>query len=212
MTSVEVRRGVLPLVLAFLVTSVWVTTERSDGAAGGATTAKARSTAKATTKTYTRTYLGLDFQPLDAAVFPELATNTGGGIYPIALGDNINNLPDQMYFEARVDLPVGAKVTEVTFYACGPSGNAKFYFGAYRPNTRSFTAVLPEANPPTSTECPAGTTAFTRTGNPIITTLAGRAYHLGVHILALGNFRSANPIWVLNGARVRYTCTATSCT
>jgi hypothetical protein len=213
MTSVAIKRGVLPLLLAFLATSVWVTTERSDGAVGAATrVANPGTAAKATTKTYTRTYLGLDFQPLDAAVFPELATNTGGGIYPLALGDNINTLPDQMYFEARVDLPVGAKVTEVTFYACGPRGNAKFYFGAYRPSTRSFTAVLPEANPPTSTDCPAGTTAFTRTGRPIVTTQAGRAYHLGVHIFAIGNFRTDTPIWVLNGARVRYTCTATSCT
>jgi hypothetical protein len=165
-----------------------------------------------TTTTYTRTYLGLDFMPLDAVVFPELASNTGGRIYPIAIGDNIYNRPDNMYFEARVDLPVGAKVTEVTFFVCGPSGSAKFYFAAYQPQTRTFTAVLPEAFAPVSTQCPAGTRAFTRTGSPIVTTTAGFAYHLGVHILAIGNFRLANPIWVLNGARVRYTCTATSCT
>jgi hypothetical protein len=201
MTSVAIGRGALPVVLAILITSVWIVARRADVAAQ-----------TATTTTYTRTYLGLDFRPLDAVVFPELASNSGGGIYPIAIGNNINNLPDQMYFEARVDLPVGAKVTEVTFFVCGPSGNAKFYFGAYRPNTRTFTAALPEANPPVSTQCPAGTRAFTRTGSPIVTTTAGFAYHLGVHILAIGNFRLANPIWVLNGARVRYTCTATSCT
>lgn len=196
------RRCVLPVVLALLASAVWLTAGQSDGAAAKA--------AKKTT--YTRTYLGLDFRPLDTNVFPELATNTGGGIYPLALGANIDSLPDQMYFEARVDLPVGAKVTEVTYFVCGPAGNARFYFGAYRPGAGSFTAVLPERNPPTTTTCPAGSTAFTRTGKPIVTAQAGRAYHLGVHILAIGNFRTDTPIWVLNGARVRYTCTAKSCT
>ncbi len=206
MTNVAIRRRmrVLAVVLAVLITSVWVAAQQADGATHAAQAVR--------TTTYTRTYLGLDFRPLDVNVFPELASNTGGGIYPIAIGNDINSLPDNMYFEARVDLPVGAKVTEVTFFECGPAGNAKFYFGAYRPSTRGFTAVLPEAFPPVSTTCPGGTTSFTRTGHPLVTTLSGRAYHLGVHILAIGNFRSANPIWVLNGARVRYTCTATSCT
>jgi hypothetical protein len=191
----------VPVVLTILIASVWLVARRADGAAQAAITT-----------THTRTYLGLDFRPLDAMVFPELASNTGGGIYPIAMGNDINNLPDQMYFEARVDLPVGARVTEVTFFVCGPAGNGKFYFGGYQPGTRTFTAALPEASPPVSTQCPAGTRAFTRKGNPIVTTRAQRAYHLGVHIFAIGNFRTASPIWVLNGARVRYTCTATSCT
>jgi len=203
MTRVGITRGGLAVVLAILIGPVWLVAQRTDGSAQAATT---------TLTTYTRTYLGLDFQPLDANVFPELASNTGGGIYPLAIGDNINSLPDQMYFEARVDLPVGAKVTEVTFFVCGPSGNAKFYFASYQPSTRTFTAALPEAFAPTTTTCPAGSKAFTRTGAPIVTTAVGRAYHLGVHILAIGNFRSSTPIWVLNGARVRYTCTATSCT
>jgi hypothetical protein len=200
MGTVTIRRGVLPLVLTTLIASMWLVPRGADGAARAATTT-----------TFTRTYVGLDFRPLDAVVFPELASNTGGGIYPIALGDDINNLPSELYFEARVDLPVGARVTEVTFFVCGPAGNGAFYFGVYRPGTRAFTAALPEAKPPVSTQCPSGTRAFTRTGNPIVTTAAGRAYHLGVHIFAIGNFRNANPIWVLNGARVRYTCTATSC-
>jgi hypothetical protein len=200
MTSIAIKRA-LPVVLAILIASVWIVTRWTDETAQAATTT-----------THTRTYLGLDFRPLDTVVFPELASNTGGGIYPIALGDNIHNLPDQMYFEARVDLPAGAKVTEVTFFWCGPNGNAKFYFGVYQPRARTFTAALPEANPPASTQCPAGTVAFTRSGNPIVTTTEGHAYHLGVHIFAIGSFRLANPIWVLNGARVRYTCTATSCT
>ena len=195
-----IRRSVLPAALVILVASAWAMTARADSAA------------RATATTFTRTYAGLDFRPLDVNVFPELASNTGGGIYPLAIGDDINSLPDKMYFEAQVDLPVGAKVTEVTFFVCGPAGNAKFYFGVYKPNTLGFTAALPEASPPATTQCPAGTAAFTRTGSPIVTTAAGRVYHLGVQVLALGNFRTDNPIWVLNGARVRYTCTATSCT
>ena len=201
MRSMAIRRGALPLALALLVAATWIVARGSGGTVRAATTAT----------TYTRIYAGLDFAPLDVNVFPELASNTGGGIYPLAIGDDINSLPNNMNFEARVDLPVGAKVTEVTFFYCGPSGNAKFYFGAYQPSTRGFTAVLPEAYPPTATTCPSGTKSFVRTGSPIVTTSAGHTYRLGVHILALGNFRTDSPIWVMNGARVKYTCTPTSC-
>lgn len=79
MTSVAIRRGAVPVVLAILIASVWLVTRRADVAAQAATTT-----------THTRTYLGLDFRPLDALVFPELASNTGGGIYPIAFGNDIN--------------------------------------------------------------------------------------------------------------------------
>ena len=69
----------------------------------------------------------------------------GGGVYPLALGNNINNLPDDMYFEARVELPAGAQITDVTFFSCGPAGNGKFYFGAYSPGKGIVRPILPEA-------------------------------------------------------------------
>jgi hypothetical protein len=194
------RRAAMSVTMAVLIAVGWLAARVSDG-----------SVRAVTIPTYTRTYLGLDFRPLDVNVFPELASNTGGGIYPIAIGNDINDLPPEMYFEARVELPVGANVTEVTFFECGPAGNAKFYFGAYQPNTRAFTAVLPEAYSPVATTCPTGTHQFTRTGSPIVVTTGAQAYHLGVHIFALGNFRVTDPIWILNGARVRYTC-PTACT
>jgi hypothetical protein len=160
----------------------------------------------ATTQSYVKTLVGLDFHSLDQAVFAELAPNTGGAMYPVALGDNVNNLPSHMYFEARVELPVGARVTDVTFYACGPSGNTSYYFGDYDPVAGAFQALLPEAHAPTST-CPQLRT-LKQTGSPIATVAAGRSYHLGIEVFVVGNFRINTPIAMLKGARVRYTCTS----
>ena len=60
--------------MAILIASGWLVARRADGAAQAATAT-----------THTRTYLGLDCRPLDVNVFPELASNTGGGIYTLTL-------------------------------------------------------------------------------------------------------------------------------
>src|SRR5262249_9610448 len=154
-----------------------------------------------TAQTYVKTLVGTDFHSLDQAVFAELAPNTGGAIYPLALGDLTNALPDDMYFEARVELPVGARVTEVTFIGCGPAGNGSYYFADYNLLAATYEPLRPEAYA-ASSSCPT-LRALKRTGNPITTVAAGRSYHLGAHTFALGNFRTSNPIWQLHGARVK---------
>ena len=91
--------------------------------------------------------------------------------------------------------PVGANVTSVSFFYtdCGLRGEpepwlADYYFGAYRPT-------------------------FNRMGGPIATVQVDRRYVLGAksYDAESGDDPHTAPLWVLYGARLKYTC-PTTCT
>ncbi|MEY2424575.1 MAG: hypothetical protein QOI61_147 [Actinomycetota bacterium] len=157
------------------------------------------------------TLIGTDFKPLDTAFSAEFLTGTGGGVYPRLRQGYAGDLPAYGWFlEANVDLPPGAKVTEVTFYSCGSNDN-KFYFGSYAPASNGFVYHLPAVAAANRTACPTRFT-FKRTGNPIATVVVGRRYVLGYRFVGVGDGRAtpSNADDILHGATLRYTC-ATAC-
>jgi hypothetical protein len=171
----------------------------------------------ATVVTYTRTLAGTDFQSLDLRVYPQFITATGGGVYPLWHDPNSVVTPDNSYFEAKIDMPVGAALTSITYYYkdCGAhvgtttTAQVAYYSGFYTPSTAGFQYVRPDGNGGFG-DC-SKRYAFTRTGNPLATIVANRRYTIGAHII--GNFalqteppEQANPTWYLAGATIRYTC------
>jgi hypothetical protein len=177
--------------------------------------------AAAVTSTYTRTLIGPDFRPLDVRIGTQFVSNTGGGVFPQFLDDGSQTIPDT-YLEAPVDVPIGAALTSVTFYFrdCGEfrmgGGSEKFprahyYAGYYVPATGAFHYDVPEGVSQWG-DCSVRY-RFTRTGTPLSTMAAGRRYVLGVHVTVASVGTNVppltDPLWMLYGARVQYTCDAT---
>jgi hypothetical protein len=164
---------------------------------------------------HNRMFYGPDFRPLDFRIAAQFVQNTGGGIYA-HLRPGTSTWPTDVYVEAAVDLPVGAQVTSVSFFYkdCGVGLKPWFgayYFGAYKPSSGVFTYLLPVAHHAYG-NCAARYT-FTRTGAPIATVTSDRRYVLGALAYegAGGNVPHPDPLWLLYGARVKYTC-PTTCT
>jgi hypothetical protein len=161
---------------------------------------------------YTRTVVGTEFHPLDFRVFAQFAAGTGGGVYThVPAG----TAPPAVYLEAPVDLPVGATIVSTTFYYydCGFSDPlAKFYFGAYKPDTSAYADLQPEA---TGSHGTCDLKYFlTQPLKPKPVVKVGYRYILGVHALysSTGATPPAEgPPWVLSGAKVRFSCPAAGC-
>jgi hypothetical protein len=152
--------------------------------------------------THTLTLGGLDFHSRDYRSFPQLLPDSGGGVYRLeAYGAHT----DYVSFEAGVDLPAGASVTSVQYVykdCSHASGYGRFYFGSYALGV-GFTYHVPEA-PLTVTDCTRATVR--RTLDPPLVLSAARRYVVGVRdALWYGQVRT-DPLFLIYGARVRYTC------
>ncbi len=167
--------------------------------------------ATTTTKTYIRTLAGTDFRSLDVNVFPQLIPNSGGGVYALYADAGGGGYPQEsasQFFEAGVDLPNGARVTEVRLYVrnCFRFGSTG-YFGAYTPSTGGY-AQYATLDVPPSSSCAART--VTRTGSPLTTVgTATSRYVIGSSFGGFYGARNTSPQWALFGARIKYTCTST---
>src|SRR4051794_20866414 len=116
--SIVHRRLPILVVLALLATAVFVIGRHGGAPAQGA----------ATPPTYTKTVAGTDFESLDYRFATQFLSGTGGGVYLVE-PQPLTNPPSNWYVETNLELPVGAKVTEVSvfFRTCG--GRAYGYFG-----------------------------------------------------------------------------------
>lgn len=193
------KRRVALVAVGVLAASGLLAMTDTIGSAGGATT----------DTVYTRTFYGPDFKSLDFRISPQFLPNTGGGVY----GQQPSSVQwsGDYYFEAPVDLPVGANVTSVSFYYadCGPGSIelADYYFGSYKPSVGQFAYALPASVGGHSGACGVRYT-FTRSKPTIATVLPDRRYVLGAHayLHVLGDTPTTDPDWTIFGARVRYTC------
>jgi hypothetical protein len=163
-----------------------------------------RPSSAVTTRTYVRTFVGTDFRSLDGNMLTQLFGGSGGGIYAFS------NAPiGAKFLELNVDLPVGARVTNVTFYFrdCVPAvfPQSSYYFGSYNPVTSNWAEVV-NMQGSHSANCNA-TRSVTRTGSPLATVVVGRRYTLGMAPLGVSNDKSSTGGWGLIGARISYTCT-----
>ena len=167
----------------------------------------------ATSQTYVRTLTGTDFRPLDIRIHAQFVSGTGGGIYAIYQDDGTHTKPDA-FLEAPLDLPVGAQLTQVSFFYrdCGSFGfdvSMSFYAGSYVPSTGAYTPIVNETQSMVSRPCP--TKTFTRTGSPLASVGDGHRYILGVRVSAgiLAETMPQFQPYVFAGARIKYTCSAT---
>src|SRR5882757_7489725 len=99
------KRGWSLVLAAVLAAGGFLAVSLGTGTAGGATTATVHS----------RTLYGLDFQPLDFRIARQFMQNSGVVIYA-HLRPGTSTWPDDVYLEASIDLPVGARVTSVSFF------------------------------------------------------------------------------------------------
>jgi hypothetical protein len=166
----------------------------------------------ATATIFTRTFIGTEFQSLEAGMQTQLLEGSGGGAYLRAVEDPAPGQP--FYMEHGVDLPVGARVSEVTFYGCGTgTQKPKLYFGSYAPAAGTFSYHVPFSTAATSPSCASGRYTLTKTGNPVTTAVAGRRYVLGaLAFYPITSRQSADTLaYALIGARIKYSC-PTACT
>lgn len=156
----------------------------------------------ATAKVYSITVAGTDVHALNPYFLPAFVD--GGGVQTIDMGGPYEG---NKYFEASIGLPVGAKVTSVAIYYKSGSfrgASDQFAFGSYSPSTLVTQQVF-VASPPLATTA----STFTKTGQPLVTTVAGRRYV--IDWLADHEGSGAAPsaeFGTFYGATVKYTCAA----
>jgi hypothetical protein len=165
---------------------------------------------RATTTQHSITVRGVEWRSLDFRFFPQYVPNTGGGVYAhVAAGHAI---PSDIFLEAAMPVPVGAVINQVTFYLqdCGtdvPSALGQWYFATYDPTQRKGHFILPIADtPPSMRDCQFH--SFIRTVSPAVKVLATTKYVAGVdtHFVSSADAPAPNPDFVVEGAKVRYTC------
>jgi hypothetical protein len=97
----------------------------------------------ATSLTYYQTVYGLDYHPLESDTVTRYANSTGGGVWI-----DYSNTPQFLYLESGIELPAGALVTAVDFYArsceLAAFNQPRVYFGAYNPASGVFAYYIPE--------------------------------------------------------------------
>jgi hypothetical protein len=154
----------------------------------------------ATLKVYSLTVAGTDVHSLNPSWLPAFVD--GGGVQAVNNGAGYQG---NTYFEASLDLPVGAKVTSVAIsYKTGdfPRATSQFAFGSYSPSTRgtqqAFTVTAPVTGTPST---------YTKSGNPLVTTVSGRRYVLDWLFEGTASSPSSD-LDTFYGATVKYTCTA----
>jgi hypothetical protein len=153
--------------------------------------------------TYYKTYTGFDFKPIEDDVI-RLAPNTGGGVW-LKSHQNAATYP---YLEVRLDLPNGARVTEVRFYvrSCDPLALARVYFAAYQPALSGLTYILPESVTPTGA-CNTTLTYIQQVTGADLIDNSQSTYALGYRPLteyANDQYDPNNVNAILVGARVTY--------
>ncbi len=87
---------------------------------------------------YYETYVGQDFDPIDGRNQLRYIGGSEGGVAAVEQ-DNLDTI-SYFYSEIHLDLPVGAQITEVTFYykdCTFKPDRINFYLGSYSP-TASF--------------------------------------------------------------------------
>ena len=155
----------------------------------------------ATAPVYSYTVSGSDAHPLDPHVGAMFTS--GGGVEAVSL-DSFS----LRYLEVGLNLPVGAKVTSIaaSYTDCyrGPgweTSPSTITFGSYAPTSGSTVsnATL------TGTSCTLST--LTKTGNPIVTTVAGRRYVVDYNPALMSQYPGEHA-GTFNGATVKYTCTS----
>jgi hypothetical protein len=127
----------------------------------------------------------------------------GGGVQTIDTG--APGYEGNRYFEASLNLPVGAKVTSVAMsYQSGgfPGAKDQFAFGSYSPSTRATQQVFDLTAPHVSAP-----STFTKTGHPLATIATGRRYVLD-WLQAGSASAPASELGTFYGATVNYTCAA----
>lgn len=153
------------------------------------------------------TIRGHEFVMTDAALLLAEQGESRGGVIPI-INNGVNRDVERVpALEARLEVPVGARITEVSLYYCGPADLFSFELGYYTPAAGTYTTLV---TPTKSKAAPTCTPPLRGSivGRPITTAVAGNVYVIRLLYAGFGNGRASNT--AVTGARLKYSC-PTSC-
>jgi hypothetical protein len=158
----------------------------------------------ATATTYSFTVAGTDMVSLNPRVVPLYVG--GGGVQATNGSSAALTGPD--YFEAHLDLPVGARVTSIAITYAGAldgvGSNGTFTFGSYAP---AFAAGAQYFTIPVDRAATTKPKTATRTGNPITAVNSGKRYVIDWAYDGVSPGQTS-ATYRFYGATVKYTCTA----